>query len=404
MSTNDLCTLFDLEGYTIMNCRTDLLSTMIEIRSRKTIRKSPCCHNAKFVRNGTVRRQLRTTPIGLRFTLLEVSVQRYRCKACGFVFTEKIDFAPKGKGYTWGLAGYVLELLKSMTIRDVADLVGLHWHTVKEILKGRLLYDYGAIDLTGVKRLLIDEICVGKGYRFLTVVQDADTGRALFVGDGKDAAALDPFWKKLRLSKARIEAVASDLSAAYISAVSLNLPGVAHVFDRFHIVKLFNEKLSGLRRSLARQLGQEDKKILKGSLWLLLKNPTNLDSERNEKERLEEALALNKPLAAAYYMKEELRLLWAQASKKAAETFLADWIARAAQSGVPMLKKFSASLARYKPGILTWYDHRISTGPLEAFNNKIRVLQRKAYGFRDWDFFKLRILSLHKTSSVLVGR
>ncbi len=252
--------------------------------------------------------------------------------------------------------------------------------------------------------MLIDEICVGKGFRFLTVVQDADTGRALFVGDGKDAAALDPFWKKLRRSKARIEAVASDLSAAYISAVSRNLPEVAHVFDRFHIVKLFNEKLSGLRRSLARELGKEDKKILKGCLWLLLKNPTNLDSERKEKERLEEALAFNKPLATAYYMKEELRLLWGQASKEAAETFLAGWIARATQSGVPMLKSFSVSLERYKSGILNWYDHRISTGPLEAFNNKIRVLQRKAYGFRDWAFFKLRILSLHKTSSVLVGR
>ena len=102
-----------------------------------------------------------------------------------------------------------------------------------------------------------------------------------------------------------------DMSQAYISAVSSNLPHATIVFDHFHVIKLMNEKLTELRRDLYREatdLLQKD--VLKGTRWLLLKNPENLRDDRNERARLEEALSLNKPLATAYYMKEDLRLLW----------------------------------------------------------------------------------------------
>ena len=201
-----------------------------------------------------------------------------------------------------------------------------------------------------------------------------------------------------------MKAVAIDMSPAYIAAVQENRPGAVIVFDHFHVIKLFNDKLSNLRRDLQREAaGPLDKKVLKGTRWLLLKNPENLDPQRGERERLDEALRLNKPLATAYYMKEDLRQLWSQPEKATAERVLNDWIARAEASGIRMLKDFAKTLAAHRSGILAYYDHPISTGPLEGTNTKIKLLQRQAYGFRDMDFFKLKIMALHESRIALAG-
>jgi transposase len=215
---------------------------------------------------------------------------------------------------------------------------------------------------------------------------------------------LKSFWKRFTASRAKVQAVAMDMSPAYIAAVSAHLPRATIVFDHFHVIKLFNEKLSKLRRDLYRELTDLlDKKVLKGIRWLLLKNSENLNEKRNERTRLEEALSLNQPLAAAYYMKEDLRLLWSQPNKAAAETHLLDWIARAKSSGIRILKDFANMLTVHSRGILAYYDFPISTGPLEGTNNKIKTLQKKAYGFRDQQFFILKIYALHQSRYELVG-
>jgi transposase len=253
-------------------------------------------------------------------------------------------------------------------------------------------------------RIAVDEISVGHGHRYLTVVLDLDSGAVVFVGEGKGADALEPFWKRLKSSRARIEAVAMDMSQAYICAVSTHLPGATIVFDRFHVIKLFNEKLSDLRRELYREATNLlHKEVLKGTRWLLLKNPENLRDDRNERARLEDALSINKPLATAYYLKEDLRLLWSLPDKPTAEAHLQDWIDRAEVSGIRILKDFANTLRTHRRGILAYHDHPISTGPLEGTNNKIKTLQRQAYGFRDRAFFILRIYALHTTSYELVG-
>jgi transposase len=201
-----------------------------------------------------------------------------------------------------------------------------------------------------------------------------------------------------------VEAVAIDMSPAYMSAVMEHLPGAAIVFDHFHVVKLFNDKLSDLRRDLYRKAkDQLQKDVLKGTRWLLLKNPDNLDEKKGEKERLEEALRMNEPLYAAYYLKEDLREVWNQPSKKQAEKALNKWIGKASSSKIPMLKTMAKTLMAYKSGILAYYDFPISTGPLEGTNNKIKTMKRQAYGFRDMEFFKLKIMALHETKYALVG-
>ncbi len=118
----------------------------------------------------------------------------------------------------------------------------------------------------------------------------------VFVGDGKGAEALKTFWRRLRPSWAKVEAVAMDMSAAYRQAVSTHLKKAVIVFDHFHVIKLFNDKLSQLRRDLYREAtDKQHKAVLKGTRWLLLKNAENLDEEKDEKVRLKEALKLNEP-------------------------------------------------------------------------------------------------------------
>jgi transposase len=350
-------------------------------------------------------REFKASPIGQKKVLLRLAVPRVQCLVCGLVRRVKVGFAHLRRRYTKRLEKHVLLLLHAATIKDVAAIVGLGWDVVKDIQKRHLSRRYRLPRLKGVRRIAIDEISIRKGHRYLTVVLDLDSGKALFVGDGKGAEALKPFWARVsRCKQCKIQSVAIDMSPAYISAVRLNAPRARIVFDRFHMVKLCNEMMTKLRRALYREATElMHKNVLKGTRWLLLKNPENLDTSRDEAKRLKEALKLNQPLATAYYLKEELRQFWEQPDKCSAGAFLFDWMRRAESSGISLLEKFAHTVAAHKEGLLAWYDDRISTGPLEGTNNKIKTMKRQAYGFRDIEFFKLKIMALHETTYALVG-
>lgn len=194
------------------------------------------------------------------------------------------------------------------------------------------------------------------------------------------------------------------MSAAYIRAVRGHLPRAVHVFDHSHVIKLFNDKPSAFRRELYHQLSSDrGRKVLKGTRRLLLKNPEDLDPQRNDRQRLEGALRRNAPLATAYYLKDDLRQIWRQPNNRTARQIVRDRLARARASGVRMLAQFADTLARYQDGILAYYDYPISTGPLGGTNTKIQAMERQAYGFRDREFYKLKILGIHETKHALVG-
>jgi transposase len=291
-----------------------------------------------------------------------------------------------------------------MTIKDVACHLQISWDVIKEIQKRNLRRRFGKPKLKHLKQIAIDEISIGKGHRYVTIVMDLKSGAVVHVGEGKGGDALTAFWKRLRRSGAKIQAVATDMSPAYIDAVCTHLPNATLVFDRFHVIKLYNEKLSELRRALYHQLEDTmQKKVLKGVRWLLLKRPENLDPSRREPQRLKEAIRLNEPLAIAYFLKEQLNEIWEQEDQETATALLMDWITYAESTGIQILHKFAKTLRFHACGILAWYDYPISTGPLEGTNNKIKTMKRQAYGFRDLEFLKLKILSIHETTYALVG-
>jgi transposase len=282
--------------------------------------------------------------------------------------------------YTKSLARLVVDLRKMMTIRDVARYVGVSDTMIRSIDKKYLQKNFCKPRLRDLEIIAIDEIYVGKKHNFFTIVIDWTTGAIVFVGEGKGEKALKPFWKRLRGSRAKIKAVATDMASPYYSAVLKNIPNAKHVFDRFHIVKLMNDKLTQLRRDLQREADQMGRNVLRGLRWLLLKHNADLDEKKNERTRLMEALGLNQSLMIAYYLKEDLGQIWQQSNKLAAGVFLADWCARARASGIKVLQTMANTLEGHRTGILNWYDFPISTGRLEGINNKIGALQRMAYG------------------------
>ena len=288
-----------------------------------------------------------------------------------------------------------------MTLSDVAELTLLSWDTVKGIVKAGLERDYQRPLLRGVRRLAIDEVHLGRKKKFYTIVIDLDDGRIFWAAAGRGKNALRGFWRRLRLARARIEAVATDMSAAYWSAVVENLPRAALVFDKFHVLKLMNERLDDLRRSLVREAEGPLKKRIKGTRFLLLRNSENLQDDHLP--RLDEALTLNEPLLIGWYLKEELRELWNQPSRQAMETFLRDWCDKALGTAISQLAKMAKTLLTHASGILNYATHRITSARMEGINNKIKTLTKKSYGFKDEEFFLLRLLSLHHSKYKLLG-
>lgn len=288
-----------------------------------------------------------------------------------------------------------------MTLSDTAELTLLGWDTVKDIVKANLARDYSRPALKGVRYLAIDEIHLGRTKRFYTIVIDLEDGQILWAAKGRGKDALRGFWRRLRLAKAKIRAVATDMSAAYWSAVRENLPEATLVFDKFHIVKLMNERLDDLRREMVREAEGPLKKKIKGTRFLLLRRREDLAEDQIP--RLDEAMRLNEPLMLGWYLKEELRELWNQPSREAMERFLRDWCQKAVQTGIRQLGKMAKTLLLHASGILAYATHQITSARLEGINNKIKTLTKKSYGFRDEEFFLLRLLALHHSKIKLVG-
>jgi transposase len=292
-------------------------------------------------------------------------------------------------------------LSRWMTLAEVAAISGLGWDAVKGIVKGDLGKRYAKVSLKGVSYLAVDEFHVGKKGKFLTVVIDLESGRILWVAKGRGSEALARFLGRVRRSRAKIEAVACDMSAAYWSAVLKHLPKAALVFDHFHVIKLVNEKIDDLRRALQREADILGRKYLKGTRYLLLTGAENVPEDKAA--ALREALRFNEPLSVAYYLKEDLRALWSQPTLAQMRRHLDSWCKRALESGIQQMIAMAKTLRMHATGILNYFHHSVSTGKLEGINNKIKTLKRKAYGFRDHAFFILKLYSLHESKSILTG-
>lgn len=239
--------------------------------------------------------------------------------------------------------------------------------------------------------------------RFECYLLPGDTGRIIHVGDGKGKEALRGFWQRVRRNKIDIQIVTSDLSAAFIASVMENAPNAVHVYNKFHISKLVNEAVDVVRREVyAQETDLKKRSIIKGARWLLLrKHRDNFDEEK--KNRLENILQTNKPLFHAYYLKEDLDQIWMQSSKQQAEKQLICRCERAKETKLTPFIKVANTIMAKRSGILAWYDAQVTNAMLEGINNKIKVMKRRAYGYRDQLYFNLLLMGLKDNTNAIRG-
>ena len=400
MSATLLYHMHGVRGYTYLRQKIVPGGIEIYIAPSPSQIVCPCCGSDNVWQKGSKERRFRSLSIGRKITIIVLEVPRVLCHDCKTLRQIKVSFAEEHKRYTRFFERHVLDLLHDMTCQGVAEHLGLSWDTVRDIEKRRLLRDFAKPPLKNVTHIAIDEISVRKGHKYLTIVMDLHSGRVIFVGDGKGADALLPFWRRLKKARANIYAVSSDMSTAYTGAIRNHLPNAIHVFDRFHVTKLFNEKLTDLRRRLQGETkDKEGKDALKGIRFDLLKR----DPDEKSSKRLEKALKLHADLAVAHALKEQLYELWEQDDFHYGLLCLGEWIADAEWSQIPEMKTLAKTLRTYYLEILNFYDCEITSGPLEGLNNKIKALKRQAYGYRDQEYFKLKILAIHKARYALLG-
>lgn len=409
-NTSYLHHVYQIRGFKHVSTQYVGDDVLFHIRHADSHIRCPECRTAGVVKNGTRKRTFRLPPAGHRRLSVTLPVQRVVCRQCHFDGQLPVPFAEQGASYSKGFARYARDLLRFGTIDHVAKHLGVGWDMIKDIHKADLKKRFDKPSLKSLSAIAIDEFYAGPKTKYYTFVLDIKSGAVVYVGKGKGSEALEGFWKCLAPYKDNIAAVAMDLSPAFISAVRANLPNADLVFDPFHVMKLMNDKLDQLRRELWNNAPAESRVFIKNSRWILLKGCENLSEKPNpkhdnktERQRLDDALAYNQPLAAAYYLKEALRLLWKQPGKLTGKAYLESWMAKAEASGIEQMAKMAESLRRHQDGILAYFDHRITSGPMEAVNAKVRVMQRQTYGLRDQEFFALKVKSLHECSARLVG-
>jgi transposase len=364
------------------------------VRARK---RCSHCRYFKVIQKGYRWRIIRTLPIGRRPVFLVIKMRRFYCERCHRRRYEDLVLAERKKHYTRVMEKYVMDLCARMTIRDVSEHTGLHWATVKAIDRKRLKRNLPRWkDLRRLKYPGIDEVSVRRGHRYLTTVVDLETGRVVYVGEGRRVESLAPFIKRLKRIGVRLHAVALDMWKPYARAVRKYYRRVPLVYDVFHIISDYSRTLNEIRVEEYKRLeGQAQGRFIKGSRYLLLKGQEKLSLSAREK--LWQLLRVNQSLYMAYVLKEDLRQLWKLPFRSQAETFLNDWICKAFSSGVAQLARFARKLRRHATGILNYFDFPISTAKVEGINNRIKVIKRKAYGYRDMEYFMLKIYNLHAT-------
>jgi transposase len=367
----------------------DVLIELHPIRGKP--RRCGGCGQSVTAIHDSHERWVRDLPLLDAQTWLLVHRVRVDCPTCGPKLEDLSWLAPYAR-LTRRLEDCVARLCQVLPIRHVAQWFDLDWKTVKAIDKAHLERTLGPVDLAGVEQIVMDEFAIQKGHRYATVIVEPDTKRVLWVGRGRSREEIRPFFEQLGAEGCqRLKAVAMDMNAAYEAEVTAQCPQARIVYDQFHVVaKYGREVVDAVRTAEARRAqSRGERQVIKGSRWLLLRNGENL--RRQDRVRLKELLTVNRRLATVYLLKDDLKSLWDYRLPNWAMQFWREWRSRAMHSTIEPLKRFTRRLAEKLAGLLAHCEFPLHTSLLEGINNKIKVIKRMAYGFRDDHYFFLKI-------------
>jgi transposase len=326
---------------------------------------------------------------------LEFDRWRVNCPRCRSVRVESLDWLAKNPRYTQRFAMHVGELCRNMPNKAVAELERLHDSTVKDLDK---IYMSKQVELAGppAPRVIgVDELAIRKGHNYRIIVSDLEKGRPIWVGgEGRKEVDLDLFFADLGPKRSsRVELAVMDMWRPFRNSLQNNAPEARIVFDKFHIMRHLSDALDEVRRSEYRRLAGKDRSYIKGSRYVLLSNRENLSVDG--RRALQKLLSANRRLNTAYVLKESFGQLWAYRTERGARAFFERWQDSLKWRRLEPYRKFAAMIERHWEGIASYCEpeNKVSLGMVEGLNNKIRVLQRRAYGYRDEEYLKLKIIA-----------
>ena len=367
------------------------------IRLVRKKQRCPKCGRRKVTLEDLYERDVRGLPVGRICEVhLIYTVHRIYCHHCHERSVEVIPFLSHSKArLTAAFERTILELREQVSIRALANYFHLRWHTVKDIEKRHLEQRFATIDTSKVQAVGVDEIHIGHGQAkqaYLTIIRDLETGAVIHVGNGKGVSALEGALSKLNASK--LQVVAMDMANAYSSWFAEHFPKAQIVFDHFHVIKLMNDRLDNVRRRVTAKLDSMERKHLKGLRFVSLKNKEDIPEDNQN--ILHNLRGKFQELGDAYMFKEALRTIYRVAQNAYHATILFHrWCKEAEETRIPELKTMAKTIRDRLDGITSyWTFEHLSNASMEGFNNKIRWLNRMAYGFRDMEYFKLKIYQL----------
>ncbi|MEO7034085.1 MAG: ISL3 family transposase [Polyangiaceae bacterium] len=347
--------------------------------------RTPCCGRCGArCSNGydqRARRWLHIDVIGLH-VVLRYGIRRVDCASCG-VTTELVPWAEPMSSFTRMFDELVAYFAQRTDKTTVSRTMGIAWRSVGNVIQ-RVVARLGPKnELDGLAHVGIDELSVRKHHQYITVVTDHLTGNIVWAAPGKNAATLKSFFEALGAQRAaKLEVVTIDMSAAYISAVESMAPQARLVFDRFHVQRLAHDALDQVRRAEVRALkGTPEANELKQTRFALQKNPWNLTTL--ETEKVARVQKRNQSLYRAYLLKETLAAILDGRQVNVARRKLGEWIDWAARSRLEPFAKVARTISKHIEGILGYVATRLSNGPIEGNNGKIRTITRRSHGFAD---------------------
>jgi transposase len=322
-------------------------------------------------------------------------VRRVQCRRCGTVKREKLEFLLENALHTVRFARYVGRRCRSGTIKDVAAELRLDWHTVKRLEKQYMTEQLRRAGNPRPNIIGIDEISVRKGHDYRIVVSDLQKHRPIwFGGVDRSEASMDEFYGFLGKSKAgKLRLAVMDMWKAFRNSTNRHAPQAAILFDKFHVLRHLSEALDRVRKQEYARLSGRNRKFIKGQKYALLSHPENLTGDARKNLKL--LLAANKRLNTAYVLKESFAQLWDYSREPWARKFFENWRGQLKWQRLKPYERFAELIDRHWDGIAAYChpDNKVALGFVEGLNNKIRVIQRRAYGLHDEEYLKLKILT-----------
>jgi transposase len=326
---------------------------------------------------------------------LAFEVRRVECRSCGKVKRERLEFLADNPFYTKRFAYYVGRRCRSATIKDIAAELKLDWHAVKELEKQYMVAQLAKAGRPGPKVIGIDEISISKRHTYRIVVSDLVRQRPIwFGGEDRSQASMGQFYEWLGKRKSqRIGLAVMDMWKPFRNATQAYAPNAAILFDKFHVLRHLGEALDKVRKSEYARLSGHQRRYIKGQKYTLLSRWDNLTLE--SRQALKTLLAANKRINTAYLLKESFGQLWSYEREGWARRFFENWRASLRWQRLKPYEKFAEMIDRHWDGIAAYCkpENKVSLGFVEGLNNKIRVIQRRAYGLRDEEYLRLKILS-----------